>query len=719
MQQISLNKQLVLIGGGHSNVQVLRKLCMHEYKGLNVILISESYGAIYSGMTPGYIEKLYSLDDTTIDLQRLCFNAGATFIKDEVVEMDENNQTIYLKNNPLISFDILSINSGSISNKQTIHLENDSKVISVKPINNLVSKIKLIDEIIEQSSQKKVSIIGGGVASFELSFALHKRYNGNISLDIISEHLLEEKNLNKSSINKIKKIAQNIGINLISKNATAINNSEIKINHEDIVHSDLILLSTGASLPEWLAQSKLEINENFVAVNQCLQSLNFKNIFVSGDAASIQNFKRPKSGVMAVRQGEILKDNLILFSQNKSLKKIQPQKNWLYLIGTKKNSAILNYFNFSLEGKWCWLLKKLIDLNFMKKFSFPGQTDMNKKIFNLIENKEDIPKMYCQGCGSKVSKNTLVNYLANQKTNNELSDATEIKFNHRDILQTIDHIKLFNSFNPYDFGIISYLHSQNDILAAGGSVHSLSVSIGVPISENLVESFYLEYFMRGIQNEVTKDGALLASGHSYQTEEPAITITMNGSISQKSNKSLATEGDLIYLSKPLGTGYLLAAYFQNSKLLSISDFEILLTYLKTGNDLAAKSGFSCGSQLMTDISGFGLASHLGDICQSSNLSAQIDLGSDILINTKLEILKNFKSSGYKNNYSSSINSIDIEANHPLLKIVFDPQTNGPLLIAIDKEKKDEFEKSFKNHCLSKPLLIGEFIRQKEKLIYFK
>ena len=194
---------------------------------------------------------------------------------------------------------------------------------------------------------------------------------------------------------------------------------------------------------------------------------------------------------------------------------------------------------------------------------------------------------------------------------------------------------------------------------------------------------------------------------------------MNGSVRQKSNKSLATEGNLIYLSKPLGTGYLLAAYLQNSKLLSISDFEILLTHLKSGNDLAAKSGYSCGSQLMTDISGFGLASHLGDICESSNLSAQIDLNNNILINNKLEILKIFESSGYKNNYSSSINSINIEGDHPLFKIIFDPQTNGPLLMAIDKEKKDEFENNFKNQCLSKPLLIGEFIRQKEKLIYFK
>jgi selenide,water dikinase len=718
LQQISLNKQLVLIGGGHSNVQVLRKLCMHQYNGLNVILISESYGAIYSGMTPGYIEKIYSLDEITIDLQRLCFNAGATFIKDKVISLDEENKILHLKENPSISFDILSINSGSISNKQTIQIENDSKIISVKPIGSLVSKLKKIDEVIEKSSQKKISIVGGGIAAFELSFALHKRYDGKISIDIISKHPLGEKNLNTNSINKVKKIAKKMGIKLISKQAISINNSEIKLD-DDIIHSDLILLSTGASLPEWLVKSNLEIDENFIAVNQQLQSLNFKNIFVSGDAASIQNSKRPKSGVMAVRQGEILKDNLFLFLQNKTLKKFKPQKNWLYLIGTYKNSAVLNYFNFSFEGKWCWALKKIIDLNFMKKFYFPGQIDMNKKIFNLNEYKDDIPKMYCQGCGSKVSKNTLSNFLSSQKTNQELSDATEIEFKQNNILQTIDHIKLFKSFNPYDFGIISYLHSQNDILAAGGSVHSLSISIGVPFSKNLVEGFYLEYFMRGIQKEAARDGAILASGHSYQTEEPSTTITMNGSIIKKSNKSLAAEENLIYLSKPLGTGYLLAAYFQNSKLLSTSDFKKLLSYLKTGNDLAAKSGFSCGSQLMTDISGFGLASHLGDICQSSNLSAEIQLSNHILINDKLEILKNFESSGYKNNYLSSFNLIGIRDDHPLLKIVFDPQTNGPLLIAIDKEKKNEFEKNFEKNYFSKPLLIGEFIKQKEKLIYFE
>ena len=96
MQQTYFNKQLVLIGGGHANVQVLRELCMSEYR-LNVILISEGYEAIYSGMTPGYIKKFYSLEDISIDLQRLCFNSGATFIKDIVINLDTQNQKVFLK----------------------------------------------------------------------------------------------------------------------------------------------------------------------------------------------------------------------------------------------------------------------------------------------------------------------------------------------------------------------------------------------------------------------------------------------------------------------------------------------------------------------------------------------------------------------------------------------------------------------------------------------
>ena len=101
-----------------------------------------------------------------------------------------------------------------------------------------------------------------------------------------------------------------MNINLISKKALSINNSEIKLDNEEKIKSDIVLLSTGSSLPNWLENSNLKKLGNSIVVNSQLQSLNYKNIFLSGDVASIVNYNRTKSGVMAVRHGEILKDNI-------------------------------------------------------------------------------------------------------------------------------------------------------------------------------------------------------------------------------------------------------------------------------------------------------------------------------------------------------------------------------------------------------------------------
>ena len=182
-------------------------------------------------------------------------------------------------------------------------------------------------------------------------------------------------------------------------------------------------------------------------------STNQKNIFVTGDACSIENNIRAKSGVMAVRQGEVLKENIFLKLTGKKLIKYRPQKNWLYIIGTYESYALLNYFFLSFHGQWCWKLKVWIDKNFINKFKFDGNQIMSKKNFE-IENSTDI-KMYCQGCGSKVSKSTLINYIKKINNNTDFTDSSIINNKSLKILQTIDHIKLFSSINPFDFGKIS------------------------------------------------------------------------------------------------------------------------------------------------------------------------------------------------------------------------------------------------------------------------
>ena len=714
MIENNITKQLILIGGGHANVQVLKKLCRNNIKGLHTILISENFEATYSGMTPGFIHEDFSKEEISIDLQRLCFNAGATFIRDKVIKLDTNHRELQLQNLPPVNYDLLSINTGSISNTKKINIENSSKCFFVKPISSLVKNLSKIDQIVK-NKKNKIVIVGGGVASYELAFSLKRRYEIPLEITILGKKILNEKNLNKKTKNSLKKIAENLSIREYAGEVISISEKYLTLNNGDKIDCDISLVSTGASIETWLLESNLIKDEKgFIKVNNNLLSINEKNVFVTGDACNIENKPKPKSGVMAVRHGEILKENIFFKLTGKSLIKFKPQKNWLYLIGTYKNYALLNYFFLSFHSRWCWKLKVWIDKNFIKKFKFTN-IQMTKRNFEL-ENFENT-KMYCQGCGSKVSKNTLINYIKKTTENTYLRDSSIVNNKSLKILQTIDHIKLFSSFNPFDFGKISYLHSQNDILAAGGEVKSLSVSLGVPFSENFVEKFYLEYFMEGIKFEAEKNDCVISSGHSYQSQEPGITLTLNGEIESNVSKNSAKEGDLIYLSKPLGTGYLIAAYFNNSEILSGSDFKKILDNLKKSNFFAANSAIESGSQTMTDISGFGLSSHLIDICLSSNLSSELTLSHEILINPNIELLKMFQSTGFRNNHISSREYINISENHPLKNILFDPQTNGPMLIAINKQNQKKFENYFSNKPDLKPILIGKFIDKLEKTIY--
>jgi len=713
----NITKQLVLIGGGHANVQVLKKLCENSIKGLHTILISEHFEATYSGMTPGFINEDFSKEEISIDLQRLCFNAGATFIRDKVTRLDTNNKELQLQNFPPINYDLLSINTGSISNTKKINIKNSSNCFFVKPISSLVKNLSQIDQILKKN-KNKIVIIGGGVASFELAFSLKRRYESPLEITILGKKILNEKNLNKKTKNNLKKIAKNLSIIEYEGEVISISEKYLTLNNGDKIDYDLSLVSTGASIETWLLESNLIKDEKgFIKVNNNLLSINEKNIFVTGDACSIENKPKPKSGVMAVRQGEILKENIFLKLIGKNLIKFKPQKNWLYLIGTYKNYALLNYFFLSFHSRWCWKLKVWIDKDFINKFKFTNNQQMTKRNFEL-ENLENT-KMFCQGCGSKVSKNTLISYLKKTSDNIYLKDSSIVNNKSLQILQSIDHIKLFSSLNPFEFGRISYLHSQNDILAAGGEVKSLSVSLSVPFSENSVEKFYLEYFMEGIKFEADKNNCVISSGHSYQSQEPGITLTLNGEIASNVSKDSAKKGDLIYLSKPLGTGYLIAAYFNNSEILSGCDFEKILNNLKKENLFAVNSAIDSGSQTMTDISGFGLSSHLTDICLSSNLSSELTLSHEILINSNTDLLKMFQSTGFKNNYESSREYIKITLNHPLKNILFDPQTNGPMLIALNKENQKKFENYFINKPDIKPILIGRFIDKLDKAIYVK
>ena len=119
---------------------------------------------------------------------------------------------------------------------------------------------------------------------------------------------------------------------------------------------------------------------------------------------------------------------------------------------------------------------------------------------------------------------------------------------------------------------------------------------------------------------------------------------------------------------------------------------------------------------MTDISGFGLASHLGDICLGSKLGAELTLSEEILINKNIEILKYFKSTGFDNNFNAMKDHVMISNSNNFENILYDPQTNGAMLMLIKPDQRLNFEKQFYQECGYNPFFLGNLTELKDKII---
>ena len=124
-------RDLVLIGGGHSHVQVLKRLAMAPPAGIRTTVIAREAHTPYSGMLPGYIAGHYTFDQIHIDLGPLAQAAGARFISDEVSGLDPDAQTIQLVNHPDFRYDVVSINSGATPGFDGAEVDGD--VVPVKP----------------------------------------------------------------------------------------------------------------------------------------------------------------------------------------------------------------------------------------------------------------------------------------------------------------------------------------------------------------------------------------------------------------------------------------------------------------------------------------------------------------------------------------------------------------------------------------------------------
>ncbi|MDJ0673857.1 MAG: selenide, water dikinase SelD [Calothrix sp. MO_167.B42] len=479
-------KDLVLVGGGHSHVIVLKMLGMHPIPGVRLTLITDASDTPYSGMLPGHIAGFYSRDGCHIDLRSLANFAQAQLYLDHVVGVDLTNNQVICASRPAVSFDVLSIDIGSTPATISVPGAMDY-AIPAKPVAQLLTYWEKVTQDFAKNPQQatKIAIVGGGVGGVELALSmeanLHRlisqgvgrkkqgsreqgsREQGsteNLQIHLFQRHpqlMPNNHHIVRRQIEKIlreRHVQLHLGENVIQiePHNKSIDRLQLRCESGFTGEYTHIFWVTQASAPPWLPASGLKTDpQGFILVDDTLQSVSHPHIFAAGDIATMVNHPRPKAGVFAVRQGKPLFVNLQRLFREKPLQPYTPQKQYLSLIGTGDGKAIATRGIFTLPPhQLIWRWKDWIDRRFMEQFRNFPQMQGNKEIVprhntqrmiyspqstSTIQNQQRIIKnsiMPCAGCGSKVGSTVL------KKVLQRIQSAPGIGENKQNILIGLD-----------------------------------------------------------------------------------------------------------------------------------------------------------------------------------------------------------------------------------------------------------------------------------------
>ena len=719
-------RDIVLVGGGHSHVGVLKSFGMRPVPGVRLTLICTDMHTPYSGMLPGYVAGHYDYDQVHIDLSRLAVFAGARLYRDEVIGLDRANRKVLCRNRPPVPFDMLSINIGSTPRLQGIPGAAEHAV-AVKPIARFNDRwLALLERVQRQPGKTTVAVVGAGAGGVELLLAMQFRLRrvlgalGRDPDDLVFHLFTDSARIlpthNPGVQQRFAAVLAERGVT-VHRNAavTQVMPGRLQTAPGEVVDADEIVWVTRAGGAPWLQGTGLALDrEGFIQVADTLQTLTDPAIFAAGDIASMVNYPLEKAGVFAVRQALPLTENLRRSVQGIGLKPYHPQRSWLALISTGNQYAVASRGWLGFAGAWVWRWKNAIDQRFMRKFqdlepmdaraalparALPGQVQLTSE-----ESLQAISAvaMRCGGCGAKVGATVLSRALA--QLNPVQRDDVVIGLKDPDdaaVVQVpagkamVHSVDFFRSFidDPYLFGKVAANHALGDIWAMGAQAQSATAIATVPSGlESKVEDVLFQ-MMTGALEVLNAANCALVGGHTGEGKELALGFAINGLIDDDPSRILRKNGmrpgDVLVLTKPIGTGTLFAAH---TRLAARGRWiDAALQSMVVSNQLGAQCLREYGATACTDLTGFGLLGHLVEMTRPSGVDAEINLGTLPLLDGAQEcvaagIVSSLQSSNVR--LRRALRNQEAMVSHPRYPLIFDPQTAGGLLASVPAERAE-------------------------------
>jgi selenide, water dikinase len=275
--------------------------------------------------------------------------------------------------------------------------------------------------------------------------------------------------------------------------------------------------------------------------------------------------------------------------------------------------------------------------------------------------------------------------------------------------------------DAFTFGQIASANSISDVYAMGGKPILAIAILGWPVEK--IPASIAQQVLEGSRKICAEAGIPLAGGHSIDSPEPIFGLAVSGlvNIADLKQNNTAKEGDLLFLTKPLGVGILTTA--QKRGVLKKEHEEVLIKQLTTLNKLGEALGRIKRVNALTDVTGFGLFGHLIEMAEGSGLSAEINYSSIPILDTAREYLaqKIMPDATYRN-WNSYSSKVAFEPGVNVMEafnILPDPQTNGGLLIAVEQSSAAEVIQILQQHNIDYTEPIGRIVKQSEKTVTVK
>ncbi len=304
------------------------------------------------------------------------------------------------------------------------------------------------------------------------------------------------------------------------------------------------------------------------------------------------------------------------------------------------------------------------------------------------------------GCGCKIAPAVLSGLLGRMPAGllppellvgtEHADDAAVYRLNERQaVVATTDFFTPIVD-DPYDFGRIAATNALSDVYAMGARPILALAVVGMPVDKLPAE--VIGRVLEGGAAVCREAGIPLAGGHSIDVLEPIYGLVGLGVVdpAQVKTNAGAVAGDVLVLSKPLGVGILSAALKKGQ--LSAAGYAEMLRWTTTLNRVGERLAALDGVHAMTDVTGFGLAGHLLEICRASQLGAHVNLADLPLIDEAAALVRDGIATGASTrNWNSYGAEVDLPADAAewQRKLITDPQTSGGLLVACAPHCVDE------------------------------